>query len=66
MKVRQALLIALDRNYILKNVFLGTGQAGAGPFDSRIPWSYNPAANYEKLYPYDRAKAEGAGVSLEL
>jgi peptide/nickel transport system substrate-binding protein len=57
-KVRQALMIALDRNYIQKNVFLGTGQPGMGPFDSRIPWSYNPSTNYEKLYPHDRAKAE--------
>ena len=57
-KVRQALMIALDRNYIQKNVFLGSGQPGMGPFDSRIAWSYNPASNYEKLYPYDRAKAE--------
>jgi peptide/nickel transport system substrate-binding protein len=57
-KVRQALMIALDRNYIQKNVFLGSGQAGASPFDTRIRWAYNPAVNYEKMYPHDKARAD--------
>ncbi|MCX7160344.1 MAG: ABC transporter substrate-binding protein, partial [Proteobacteria bacterium] len=57
-KVRQALLIALDRNYILKNVFLGSGQAGTSAIDTRIPWAYNPAVSFEKMYPHDKAKAE--------
>ena len=56
-RVRQALLIALDRNYIVKNVFLGNGQVAAGPIDTRIKWAYNPAVNYEKMYAYDPARA---------
>src|SRR4051812_25062231 len=45
-KVRQALLTAIDRNYIAKNVFLGNGTPALGPFDTRISWAYNPAVNF--------------------
>jgi len=65
-EVRQALMVGLDRNYILKNVFFGVGQVGAGPIDSRMTWAYNPQVDYEKMYPYDPAKAramlDAAGV----
>jgi peptide/nickel transport system substrate-binding protein len=57
-KVRQALMVALDRNYIQKNVFFGLGQPAVSTFDSRIEWAYNPKVNYEKMYPYDPAKAK--------
>jgi peptide/nickel transport system substrate-binding protein len=56
-EVRQALLIALDRNYIHKNVFYDTGSVAHGPIDTRIPWAYNPAVDYEKMYAYDPARA---------
>ena len=56
-KVRQALLTAIDRNYLLKNVFLGTGQVGRSIIDTRLAWAYNPAVDYEKLYAYDAKRA---------
>ncbi len=56
-EVRQALMIGLDRDYILKNVFFGVGQVGMGPIDSRMTWAYDPKVNYEKMYPYDPARA---------
>jgi peptide/nickel transport system substrate-binding protein len=56
-KVRQALLTAIDRNYLLQNVFLGTGQVGRSIVDTRLTWAYNPAVDYEKLYPYDPKRA---------
>ena len=56
-EVRQALLIALDRDYIHKNVFYDTGGVARGPIDTRIPWAYNPAIDYEKMYAYDPARA---------
>jgi peptide/nickel transport system substrate-binding protein len=49
--VRQALLVAIDRNYLLKNVFLGTGQVARSIIDTRLGWAYNPAVDYEQLYP---------------
>src|SRR5579875_3768460 len=57
-KVRQALLMALDRDYIHKNVFYGIGSIAVSPIDTRIKWAYNPAVNYEKMYPYDPARAK--------
>jgi peptide/nickel transport system substrate-binding protein len=56
-EVRQALMIGLDRDYLLKNVFFGIGQAGMGPIDSRMTWAYDPKINYEKMYAYDPARA---------
>lgn len=56
-KVRQALLTAIDRNYLLRNVFLGTGQVGRSIIDTRLAWAYNPAVDYDKLYTYDPARA---------
>lgn len=56
-KVRQALMTAIDRAYLLKTVFLGTGQVAKSAFDARLGWSYNPAVDYDKLYAYDPARA---------
>ncbi len=56
-KVRQALLTAIDRNYVLRYVFLGTGQSGKSIMDTRLGWPYNPAVDYDKLYPYDPSRA---------
>jgi peptide/nickel transport system substrate-binding protein len=69
LKVRHALLMAVDRDYLCKAVFFGTGQPGQGAFDTRIPWSYNQAIKYDQLYPYnpDKAKAmlDEAGFKLD-
>jgi peptide/nickel transport system substrate-binding protein len=56
-KVRQALLTAIDRNYLLKTVFLSTGQVARSIIDTRLAWAYNPAVDYETLYPYDPKRA---------
>jgi peptide/nickel transport system substrate-binding protein len=64
--VRQALMMAIDRDYLTKAVFSGLGTAAVGPFDARIGWAYNPDVDYRKMYPYDPAKAraflDAAGV----
>ena len=57
-KVRQALLTAIDRQFILKNVFLGSGQVGKSAFDTRLGWSYNPNVDFDKLYPYSAERAK--------
>src|SRR5262249_53842 len=56
--VRQALMFALDRNYLQKNVFFGLGQVAVSTFDTRLSWAYNPSVNYDKMYPFDPAKAK--------
>lgn len=56
--VRQALVVALDRNFIHKNVFFDTGSVGVSSIDKRLTWAYNPAIDYERMYPYDPARAK--------
>lgn len=56
-KVRQALLTAIDRNFLLKNVYLGSGQVGRSAIDTRLGWAYNPAVDFEKMYPYSAQRA---------
>jgi peptide/nickel transport system substrate-binding protein len=51
------LLTAIDRGYLLKNVFLGTGQVAKSIIDTRIAWAYNPAVDYDRLYPYSSLRA---------
>jgi len=57
-RVRQALFAAIDRDYLLRAVFDGLGNAGTSAIDSRMTWAYNPAVDYQKIYPYDPARAK--------
>jgi len=57
-RVRQALLAAIDREYVLRAVFEGLGNVGVSAIDSRLKWAYDPAVNYQKMYPYDPARAK--------
>ena len=65
--VRQALLTAIDRNFLHRSVFYNVGSVARSSFDTRLEWAYNPAVNYENLYPYDPKKAtallEQAGLT---
>jgi peptide/nickel transport system substrate-binding protein len=56
-KVCQALLTAIDRNFVHKSVFFVVGGVAVSSFDTRLAWAYNPAVNYEKMYPYDPKRA---------
>jgi dipeptide transport system substrate-binding protein len=65
-EVRQAMNMAIDKDAIIKNVYLGAGQ----PAKNLIPptiWSYNDAV---KDYSFDQAKAaemlKAAGVATPL
>ena len=55
--VRQALMVAIDRDYLFKNVFFGLGPMGRSAIDSRMGWAVNPAVDYNTMYPFDPAKA---------
>ena len=52
-KVRQALMTAIDREFLHKAVFYGIGGVPQSAVDTRIGWAYNPAVSYSKMYPYD-------------
>jgi peptide/nickel transport system substrate-binding protein len=56
-RVRRALFTAIDRDYILKNVFLGIGSIAKSAIDDRIAWAYNPAVDTNKLYAFDPVRA---------
>ena len=55
-RVRQALFMAIDRDYLLKNAYR-VGDVGAAPFTSRFKWAANPEIDYKKMYPFNAAKA---------
>jgi peptide/nickel transport system substrate-binding protein len=55
--VRQALLTAIDRDYIHKTVFYGIGSVAVSSIDTRVKWAYNPAVDYEKMYAFDPTRA---------
>ncbi len=68
-RVRHALFMATDRNFLMKNVFFGIGKAGMMPFTSAIPWAADNKIDYEKMYPFNMAKANAlldeAGVKRD-
>ncbi len=57
MRVRQALYMALDREYIFKNAFFGLGAVAVAPWTTEIKWAVNPEIDLRKQYPFDVAKA---------
>ena len=59
-KVRQALMMATDRDYLIKNGWLGMGRAGTAPFTKGLAWAADPDIDYNKMYPFDYAKANAA------
>jgi peptide/nickel transport system substrate-binding protein len=55
LRVRQALLAAMDRQSIVDAVFMGYSPPAFGPLN-RTTWGYDPSV--ETLYPHDSAQAE--------
>ncbi|SDT16437.1 ABC transporter substrate-binding protein [Jiangella sp. DSM 45060] len=58
--VRHALAMAIDREFLLENVFQGGGEVARAPFDSRLEWAYNDEVDFDELYPYDPEAAAQA------
>jgi len=55
-RVRQALLMGTDREFLVKNAYLA-GEVGTMPFTNRIPWAADEKIDYRKMYPFDPARA---------
>lgn len=66
-RVRQALMHAIDREQITEQAQGGLGLAAAGPFGAGFPYAYDEAYDFRELYSYDPARAREllaeAGVS---
>lgn len=54
-EVRKAIAMAIDRKYLLENVFQNGGKVAKTPFDSRL--GYETTVDFDELYPYDPEKA---------
>ncbi len=59
-RIRQALMMATDRDYLFKTAFFEVGKVGVQPFPTQIPWAANSDIDYRKMYPFDMAKANAA------
>lgn len=55
--VRKALMVATDREYLVRTIFGGRSLVGRGPFTSRIAWAFNKDIDYMKMYPFSVADA---------
>lgn len=56
--VRQALLTALDREFIRKAVFRGLGAVPKSAINTHLTWAYNPAVDLGTMYPFNPEKAK--------
>jgi peptide/nickel transport system substrate-binding protein len=54
LKVRQAIAHAIDKDFVVKTIFLGYAAASTGPVPKNDPQFYTPDV---ELYPFDVAKA---------
>jgi len=56
-KVRQALLTAIDRDYIRKVVYQGLGEVMKSAINTNLSWAYNPNVDLSKMYPFNPTRA---------
>jgi peptide/nickel transport system substrate-binding protein len=54
LKVRQAIAHAIDKDFVVKTIFLGYAEAATGPVPKNDPQFYTPDV---ELYPFDVARA---------
>lgn len=68
-RVRQALMFATDREFLLKSAYNGQGTVATSPFANGFPWAIDPEVDLMKMYPYDPARANAlldeAGVKRD-
>ena len=57
-RVRQALLMALDRELIVKSAYSGHADVGTSAIPARFGWAHDGSVNLGTMYPYDLKAAE--------
>lgn len=56
-RVRQALMVAINRQFLVDNVNFGLGDVAKSSIPPAISWAYNPDVDYTVMYPYDPDRA---------
>jgi peptide/nickel transport system substrate-binding protein len=56
-KVRQALAFAINRVQITQQAMAGLARPARGPFGDGFRWAWSPAADFNRLYPYNPERA---------
>lgn len=56
-QVRHALAMGLNREQILEQAVFGLGTPAKSAVHVGLRWAYNPVVDYNKLYPFDPARA---------
>lgn len=56
-RVRQAFMLATNRDFLFKAVWFETGGIGVQPFTSKLVWAANSDIDYRKMYGFDVKKA---------
>lgn len=56
-RVRQALLMATDRDYIRQAAFSNIGDVGTMPFPASLAWAADESIDYRTMYPFDVERA---------
>ena len=57
-RVRRALLMATDREYIIEAAFGDAAEVARMPFPAGIEWAADPSIDFRTQYPFDVAAAE--------
>lgn len=57
LRVRNALLMAIDRRFIHQTAFSGFGETGRAPWPVGIKWARNPDVDYDVSHPFDPVTA---------
>ena len=57
-KVRQALMMATNRDYLVRSAWQGDGTPSLRPWTSAISWAANPQSDSTKMYPCDIKQAK--------
>jgi peptide/nickel transport system substrate-binding protein len=56
-RVRQALVMGLNRGQLLEQAVFGLGSVGKSAIHVGLRWAHDPSVDYTKLYPHDPARA---------
>jgi peptide/nickel transport system substrate-binding protein len=57
LRVRQALFVGTNREFLVRTAWSGDGRPALRPFNDSIAWAANPDIDYSKMYGFDPKRA---------